>query len=63
MILVQDLLDNPQSHRLVLEAIAWVGRLLLFIDLHFPGDVREPALVVYYRLIVAVGEVIEYVVA
>ena len=46
------LLQEQQSRYLILEMLAWISRLLLMIDLCFPGEVRECVLVVYYRLIV-----------
>lgn len=46
------LLQESQSRYLILEMLAWISRLLLMIDICFPGEVRECVLVVYYRLIV-----------
>lgn len=46
------LLQESQSRYLILVMLAWISRLLLMIDICFPGEVRECILVVYYRLIV-----------
>lgn len=45
-------MQESQSRYLILEMLAWISRLLLMIDICFPGEVRECILVVYYRLIV-----------
>lgn len=42
------------------ELVSILGKILLLLDVLFPGDLRERILVMYYRLFVSVSYVLSY---
>ena len=50
--LVSSLLNSSDSCSCISEMISMLGKLLLLLDVLFPGDMREKIIVAYFRLFV-----------
>lgn len=58
--LVDTVLNEVSACSRITELVSILGKILLLLDVLFPGDLRERILVMYYRLFVSVSYVLSY---
>lgn len=58
--LVDTVLNEMKACSCMTELVSILGKILLLLDVLFPGDLRERILVMYYRLFVSVYHMLSY---